>query len=226
MSKSTAIAVGVVALLVVGTGGVAFGAATSPLAPEADAGSEEREPQEEGEQSENETAVTANETIEAMNAAENETNGTVIGARLSGEGDVDLEASTFVYEFDVLAENDTQLQVSVYAENGTVIGVESANESDGFLDDLFGDEEGPTEEARNLSDLRSAAEAVEMAVNETDPERANQTLTRLELDSQNDTLVYRLELFEGEGEPIEVVVSAEPDEDFVTTDPDAAESRG
>jgi uncharacterized membrane protein YkoI len=155
-----------------------------------------------------------------MQTVENQTNGTVIGAQLSGQGNGGLERSTFVYEFDVLADNGTRLVAEVYAENATVIGVETANESGGFLEDLFGSDEEATDEARNASSLSSAAEAVKLAVNETDTERANQIITEVKLGSQNETLVYTVTMFDPEGEPREVVVAAEKSSDgVVTTDP-------
>ncbi|WP_137284961.1 PepSY domain-containing protein [Halorussus salinisoli] len=173
----------------------------------------------------NDSTVPPNQTVEAMRAVENRTNGTVVGARLRGEEDAELEAAVFVYELDVLTANGTSLVAEVYAGNATVIGVEEANESDGVLGDLFESDDGVPDEARNASSLRSATEAVRLAVNETEAERANQTVTAVELGTRDDAPVYTVTLFESGGEPREIVVSAErgADDDIVTTDP---ESRG
>lgn len=221
LTRWTVVAVGFI--VVIGGVGGAFGAPgmdTSATTQQTSATNEVVEAQSD----ENESGIPPNQTIKAMQAAENETNGTVIGATLSGQENGGLERSTFVYEFDVLAENETRLVAEVYAENATVIGVEAANESDGFLDDLFASEEGvtdedATDEARKTSSLLSATEAVERAVNETDAEPMNQTVTEVKLGSQNDTLVYTVTMFEPGGEPIEVVVGAQNDsEGVVTTD--------
>lgn len=222
--RSTFAAVGVSVLLVVGAvtgaavGGAAFDAEASGATPQSDAAADSIiDAQDE---SDNNTTVPANQTVESMRAVENQTNGTVVGARLSGEGDGELTRSTFVYEFDVLADNGTRLVAEVYAGNQTVIGVEASNESDGFLSDLFGSDEGVPDEARNVSSLRSGIEAVQIAVNETETDRANVTVTDLTLGTRNESLVYTVTLFEQGGEPREIVVAAEKGADgVVTTDP-------
>lgn len=219
MSQSTTIPVAITVVLVVGTvGGVAFGGETNPLDSQASVADGEVEPQEDG--GNNETVITPNQTAEAIQAVENETNGTVIGARLSGEREAGLNQSTFVYEFDVLAENETRLVANVYAGNATIVGVEAANESDGFFEDLFGDDQNAAEQARNVDEIRSAGEAVALAVNETEADLTNQTVTEIVLESRNDTVVYNVKLFEGEGERHEVIVAAQTNESFVTTDPE------
>lgn len=175
------------------------------------------------ESSENESAVPPNRTIEALRATENQTNGTVIGARLKGEETAELGSAEFAYELDVLAANGSHLVAEVYAANATVIGVESANDSDGFFEDLFGSDDGVPEEARNANELRSATEAVRLAANETEAERANQTVTEVKLDVQNETLVYRVTLVDADGEPHEVLVAAN-EGGVVTTGPQAIRS--
>lgn len=175
------------------------------------------------ESDENESSVPPNRTIEAFEATENQTNGTVIGARLRGKEDAELGSTQFVYELDVLAANGTHFVAELYAANATVIGVESANDSDGFFENLFGSDDGVPEKARNVSELRSATDAVRLAANETEAERANQTVTEVKLDVQNETLVYRVSLVDADGEPHEVIVAADEDEgDIVTTDPKQA----
>jgi uncharacterized membrane protein YkoI len=222
--RSTFVAVGVSVLLVVGavaggTVGTAFEAEASGATPQSDAAADRIiDVQEESD--DNNTTVPANQTVESMRAVENRTNGTVVGARLSGDGNGELTRSTFVYEFDVLADNGTRLVPEVYAGNQTVIGVEASNESDGFLSDLFGSDEGVPDEARNLSSLRSGIEAVQIAVNETENDPANVTVTKVTLGRQNDSLAYTVTLFEQGGEPREIVVAAEKGTDgVVTTDP-------
>lgn len=218
-NRSVAVAVGVglvvgglLAVVAAGTLGVA--ATTQHTVGVTDGAVEAQET------SENESVVAPNQTVEAMRAAENRTNGTVVGAQLGGQGDSGFGQSKFVYEFDVLADNGTYLVAEVHATNATVIGVEAGNESDSFLDDVFGSEGGVPDEARNASSLRSAADAVELAVNETEAQRANQSVTEVRLGSQNDTLVYTVSLLEPGGEPREIVVAANESEGgIVTTDP-------
>lgn len=166
----------------------------------------------------NESVITSNQTIEAFRAVENRTNGTVFGARLGGEPRSDLDRSEFVYELDVLAENGSHLVAEVYAANATVASVESANDSDGVFADLFGSDDEVPDAARDTGELRSAADAVRLAVNETDT--GNQTVTQVVLETRNDALVYRVQQFDPEGERLEVVVAATGDEDgVITTDP-------
>lgn len=170
---------------------------------------------------ENESVVTANQTIEAFQAVENRTNGTAFGARLSGEVGDDLDQSEFVYEVDVLADNGSHLVAEIYAANATVIGVESANDSDGVFAELFGSNDDVPDEARNTSELRSASDAVRLAANETDSE--NQTVTQVALETRDDELFYRVQQFEPGGERREVLVAAtSDDEDAVTTDPQSS----
>jgi uncharacterized membrane protein YkoI len=228
--RSKIVLVGIVALLVVGSGclgtldGGAGDAGSKTTASEGEAttaGASEAQ----NESNENESGVPPNQTIEAVQAVENQTNGTVIGAKLEGKENDELGAAEFVYKLDVLAANESHLVAEVYAANATVIGVESANDSDGFLGDLFGSDDVP-DEARNPSDLRPATEAVRLAanetVNETEIEQTNLTVTEVTLDEQNDTLVYRVSLVDAEGEPHEVLVAADEEEgDIVTTDSQA-----
>lgn len=217
-ARWTVVAVGL-AVVVGGVG--ALGADASAPTPRTPATDEAVEAQ----GSQNDSAISPNQTIEAIRAVENRTNGTVIGAELRGQGS-ELDRSTFAYELDVLADNQTRLVAEVYAGNASVIGVETANESDGLLDDLLSSDEGATDgeatdAARNASSLRSAAAAVEIAANQTDAERSNLTVTGVALGSRNDTLVYNVTMLEAGGEPREIVVSAERDSGgVVTTDPE------
>ena len=218
-ARWTIIAIGFV--VVVGGVGVSlggFGTDASVSTPQTAADDEAAETQNESEES----VIEPNKTIEAMRTAENRTNGTVIGAQLSGQGAGGLERSTFVYEFDVLADNGTPLVAEVYADNATVIGVKATNESDGFLNDIFGSDEGATggestEEARNVSSLLSAAEAVELAANETEAERRNQTTTEVRLSPMNESLVYNVTMIEPGGESRVVIISAENKSEGVIT---------
>lgn len=224
ITHSTALAVGIAILLVASTvgGGATFHTEpsstverTTPAAADGAVALQN--------ESDNASTVPSNQTIEAIRTAENRTNGTVVGARLRGVGDGELQRSTFVYQFDALAANGTLLTVEVYAENATVISTTQANESGDILGDLFGSNDGVPDEARNTSSLRSAAEAVRLAVNQTESDPANQTVTEVKLGTRNDSLVYTVTLFAPGGKPREIVVAANNGTDgIVTTDPQSA----
>ncbi|WP_128476342.1 hypothetical protein [Halorussus pelagicus] len=226
--RSTFVAVGLGVLLVVGAvaGGVvagAFDAGASDETLQPDADTADRAVGAVGLQNEsdgNDTTVSPNQTFDAMRTVENRTNGTVVGARLTGEGNSELAQSTFVYELNVLAANGTRLVAEVYASNQTVIGVEASNESDGFFDDLLGSDDGVPDEARNASSLRSGIEAVRVALNETEAAPENSSVTKLALGTRDDSLVYTVTILEPGGESREIVVAATKGADgVVTTDP-------
>lgn len=216
--KSTVVLVGIGVLLVAGAvGWGAIGAESGGAGPQT-ASSDDRAGQQ-NESAENESVISANETIEALRAVENRTNGTVFRARLSGDPGGDLDQSKFVYELDVLAENGSHLVAEVYAANATVVGVETANDSDGFFADLFGSSDDVPSEVREAGDLRTATDAVRLAVAETDAAAENRTITQVVLETRNETLVYSVQQFDPSGEAQEVVVAATGDEGVVTTDP-------
>lgn len=222
-TRQSAVVLVAIGVLLVG-GAVAWGVigaeSSGPGAPTA---ADDERAEQQNESDGNESVITSNQTVEAFQAVENRTNGTVFGARLSGEMSGDLDQSEFVYELDVLAENGSHLVAEVYAANATVAGVESTNDSDGFFANLFRSSDDVPDEARNTDELRSATDAVRLAANETDGE--NQTVTRVVLETRNDTLVYRVQQFESGGDRREVIVAATGDEDdVVTTDPQSSRS--
>lgn len=207
--RSTTVAVGIGVLLVVGAvGGGAHAGDGNGAAPEATAVVEDSSTGVRDESADNNATIPPNQTIEAIRAVGNRTNGTVFGAQLTGGGDDELTRSTFVYEVDVVATNGTHLVAKVYANNRTVFGLETANESDGFLDDLFGSDDGVAEQARNASSLRSAADAVALAVNQTEPERANLTVTGVDLTTKDGRPVYVVTVLGPGAEPREIQVPA------------------
>jgi hypothetical protein len=226
--RSAVVLVGIGVLLVAGAvgwgaiGTESTGAESTDVETET-AGAESAELQDEGDGNEtdgNASVISSNQTIDSLRAVENRTNGTVFRARLSGEPSSDLDESEFVYELDVLAENGTHLVVEVYAANTTVIAVTPANDSEGFFADLFGSSDDVPDEVREADDLRSATDAVRLAMNETDAAAENRTITQVVLATQNETLVYSIQQFDPSGEPQEIIVAATGDgDDAVTTDP-------
>jgi hypothetical protein len=104
--------------------------------------------------------------------------------------------------------------------NTTVIAVTPANDSEGFFADLFGSSDDVPDEVREADDLRSATDAVRLAMNETDAAAENRTITQVVLATQNEKLVYSIQQFDPSGEPQEIIVAATGDgDDAVTTDP-------
>lgn len=161
-------------------------------------------------QEENNTTNVTVPIVDALGAAENETNGTAVGARLTRKGSItDLERPTRVYEVDVLTGNGTHFVVDVNATNGTVHAVAPAENETGFFESLFEDETGVPDERVDLDAIRSGSEAVELARNETG---TNRTVTEVALESRNGTLVYTVETVTGEGARSTVVVAANPDD--------------
>lgn len=170
----------------------------------------------------NTTNVTV-DVVQAMETAENETNGTAVGANLARKGNVtDLERPNRVYEVDVLLPNGTHLLADVNATDGSLQQVQSQEGENGLFQGLFGDEGDQLPEDRlNFDSIRSGTEAVEIARNETDE---NRTVTAVELNSEDDQLRYVVETVSAEGIRENVVVAANPDEgDVLTTDADGEE---
>lgn len=178
---------------------------------------------------ENNTTNVTISVVQAMKSAQNETNGTAIGAELTRKGNVtDLERPTRVYEVDVLAANGTHFIVDVNASDGSVGRVQTPDNDTGFFEGLFEDEgEGEGEEVRNrdvnVTDIRSGVEAVQLVLNETDE---NRTVTRVELTSQNGTLVYRVNVVTDEGARPSILVAAKPSEGDVLANETEGEGNG
>lgn len=165
---------------------------------------------------ENNTTNVTISVVQAMESAQNETNGTAIGAELTREGNVtDLERPTRVYQVDVLAANGTQFIVNVNASEGSVERIQKPDNDTGFFEGLFEDE-GETVQNRdvNVTDIRSGVEAVQLVLNETD---RNRTVSKVELTSQNETLVYQVHAVTEEGARPSILVAAKPSEGGVLT---------
>lgn len=168
--------------------------------------------------------------VEAMEAAQNETNGTAVGAEQQGDFSVlqgggaetpagadespagaEGDLSSLQYNVDVLLDNGTQLEVAVNAANGSVVDVSEADE--GFLAGIFGEDDVP-DRPLNLSAMYTASEAVELAQNETGDDATvtavnlNEREDIAEREGVNETLVYEVQMTRGEGEEITVVVAA------------------
>jgi uncharacterized membrane protein YkoI len=215
------LAVGVLAVAgTVGWGAMGSESSGADSSPAAGDESADRQNESDG----NESVITADQTVEALQTVENRTNGTVFRARLSGEPAGELDQSKFVYELDVLAENGSHLVAEVYAANASIVGVEPANGSDGLFADLFGSNDEVPDKVRETDDLRSATDAVRLAINGTDGATENRTVTQVVLETQNESLIYRIQQFDPDGNPQEIIVAVTGEESVVTTDP--ADNRG
>ncbi len=164
------------------------------------------------------TVLQANDTdegvsvVEALQMAENETNGTSIALEQEDVNGISA------YDVTVLEQNGTYTEVLVDANEPRILTVRPAEDGGefeerddgGFFDGLFGDDE----EAVNATnvDLRSAADAVTIATNATyGPETvpANANVTSVDLHRIHGAYVYAVDL-EAPDEEFEVLVDATP----------------
>ncbi|MFC4449037.1 PepSY domain-containing protein [Halorussus aquaticus] len=134
--------------------------------------------------------------VDAMVAAENETNGTAIGVER------ERKDGTPVWEVEVLREDAARFEVDVHAGTGAIRSVENG----GVL--VGGASEGllPANRTRNVSEMRSAVEAVEVVRNRS---ATVTNVSRVSLEIENSTLVYEVEYSTPDGES-EVHVAAVP----------------
>lgn len=177
---------------------------------------------------ENNTTNVTISIVQAMESAQNETNRTAIGAELTRDGNVsDLERPTRVYRVDVLAANGTHVIVDVNASDGSVGRVQTPENDTGFFEGLFEDEdEGEEVQNRdvNVTDIRSGVEAAQLVINETDE---NRTITKVELTSQNETLVYEVSVVTEEGAQPSILVAAKPSEgDIIANETETSGNSG
>lgn len=173
-------------------------------------------------------AITA---LEAMRIAQNGTNGTVVGVQReeANEGD----NGTPAFEVKVVQGNRTGGQetavnrrfvaVEVHAIDGTILGTETQTDEGGFFDTDEDTEGIAVSNSLNLSTTRSAINATEIAINES--EEANVTVreVRLTLRDQQEgnattpPLVYEVEVENAGGQRVTIVVSARKGEGGVIT---------
>lgn len=148
-----------------------------------------------------------NQTVpitEALEAAANDTNGTVVGAELGSSGGGILGGDgDRVYTVDSLLDNGTHIETEVNATNGSV--TQSQQADDGFLQGIFGEDNVP-EDPINLSAIYNATEAVELAQNETEQ---NGTVSQVALTTNDEgNLTYEVQMNVPDGEQTTVVIDA------------------
>jgi len=145
------------------------------------------------------TNVTLSEQ-EAIDTATAEASGTVKKVELESED------GTPAYEVELVASNGSETEVTVHANDGTVLETESAEdeeiEEDGEMeeDDEMEDNEFVASDTVSLSEQ----EAIDTATAE-----ASGTVEEVELESEDGTPVYEVELVASGGSETEVAIHAD-----------------
>ena len=158
MNQHKLLSVGVGALLILGiVGGAGFSNAIASSESPLDIGlqddGEEEEEDEEEEINVSQIEVSAQQAIEI---AENETNGTVVelelmtvavndteeGTETADDNETTDETETLVWEVELLSQNGTEQEVLVDATDGTVLGVETDDADEADDDDGENEAEG------------------------------------------------------------------------------------
>ena len=142
--------------------------------------------------------------MDAMVAAQNETNGTAIGV------EIERHNETPVYEVEVLRADGTRFEVDVNAETGAILDTESGgliggDPSEGIL---------PANRTEPVTEMRSAIEAVRVVQNRT---VTVSSITRVDLEVENSTLVYEVTYSKSDGTTTDVLVPAVPDQNSTRT---------
>lgn len=172
-------------------------------------------------------AITA---LEAMETAQNETNGTVVGVqRKQANGD----SGTPAWEVKVVQGNrtgtgdsdvDRQLiAVNVHATNGTILGTETRTDEGGFFETDESTQGITVSNSLNLSTTRSAVNATRIALNKSGAGNVTVREVRLTLREQGEgnastpPLVYEIDVRNDAGQRVTVVVSARKGQEGVIT---------
>ena len=134
---------------------------------------------------------------EAINAALEKVPGTV------EEVELEDEKGTIVYEIELVSTDGTEHEVEVDAQTGEVLKVEADDDDDG---------ENEEEDSQNQAKLAKQAkitedEAINMAL-----EKVPGTVNEIELEVENGTVVYEIEVLSTDGTEQEVKVDAQTGE--------------
>ena len=131
---------------------------------------------------------------EAIDIATTEANGTV------QEVELESEDGTPVYEVELVAASGSETEVAIHADDGTVLETESEEENEVEEDDEMEEED---ESVASDTVSLSEQEAIDTATAE-----ASGTVTEVELESEDGTPVYEIELVASGGAETEVTVHA------------------
>ena len=183
-----------IALSVIATSGFALaqGAGSSPL----DGADEDNSV------TQNDVNLSAQEAIDIATA---EANGTV------QEVELESEDGTPVYEVELVAASGSETEITVHANDGTVLETES-EEDDGMEEDDEVEEDDEMEDDEMEEDDESvASDTVSLSEQEaidTATAEASGTVAEVELESEDGTPVYEIELAASGGAETEVTVHA------------------
>ena len=132
---------------------------------------------------------------EAINAALEKVPGTV------EEVELEDEKGTIVYEIELVSTDGTEHEVEVDAQTGEVLKVEA--------DD---DDENEEEDSQNQAKLAKQAKITEDEAINTALEKVPGTVNEIELEVENGTVVYEIEVLSTDGTEQEVKVDAQTGE--------------
>ena len=144
---------------------------------------------------------------EAIDIATTEANGTV------QEVELESEDGTPVYEVELVAASGSETEVAIHADDGTVLETESEEENEVEEDDEM-EEENEVEEDDEMEeeDESVASDTVSLSEQEaidTATAEASGTVAEVELESEDGTPVYEIELVASGGAETEVTVHAD-----------------
>ena len=131
---------------------------------------------------------------EAINAALEKVPGTV------GEVELEDEKGTIVYEIELVSTDGTEHEVEVDAQTGEVLKVEAD------------DDENEEEDSQNQDKLAKQAKITEDEAINTALEKVPGTVNEIELEVENGTVVYEIEVLSTDGTEQEVIVDAQTGE--------------
>jgi uncharacterized membrane protein YkoI len=199
----TLFGVGIVALALLAVGGSGLALAQDPGSSVLDTGGDEEE-------SVAPESVTLSEA-DAVGIATAETNGTV------EEVELESEDGTPAYEVELVTADGTETEVTVHADDGTVLEAESEAEDDEMEDDEMEDDEMEDEYESNESEGEDEEESVapeNVTLSEEDAvsiatAETNGTVEEVELESEDGTPAYEVELVTADGTETEVTVHAD-----------------
>ena len=134
---------------------------------------------------------------DAVGIATTEANGTVEEVELESEG------GTPAYEIELVSADGSETEVTVHADDGTVLEFETEDEYENETEDEYENETEDEYVAPGDVSL-SEEDAVGIATTE-----ANGTVEEVELESEGGTPAYEIELVSADGSETEVTVHAD-----------------
>ncbi len=142
---------------------------------------------------------------DAVGIATTEANGTVEEVELESEG------GTPAYEIELVSADGSETEVTVHADDGTVLEFETEDEYENETEDEYENEtedeyENETEDEHVAPGDVSLSEEDAVGIATTE---ANGTVEEVELESEGGTPAYEIELVSADGSETEVTVHAD-----------------